>query len=114
MTNFEKYRAAFAVHAPEGALQKAIEKAADFNTSEAEPIKRKPHRLVLIPAALAAAVILMGAFSVPAIYNLLSVWEFGRTKLTSRWISAAKSPLPPLKKTACGLLPMGSILTSRI
>lgn len=74
MTNFEKYRAAFTVHAPEGALQKAMERAANTDSSEESYINRKrgKQRFVLLPAALAAAVILMGAVGVPTIYNLVS------------------------------------------
>lgn len=82
MTNFEKYRAAFAVHAPDGALQKAIEGAADTALSEEGygSRKRRAHRLVLLPAALAAILVLMGAFSVPTIYNLLSGYGVRRNE----------------------------------
>ena len=79
MTNFEKYRAAFSVHAPEGALQRAMESASKTASDKTENINRERHRLVLLPAILAAAV-LMGAVGTPTVYKLLSGMEVRQNK----------------------------------
>ena len=73
MTNSELYRAAFAVRAPEEAVQEAMDRASNLQSSEATGIsqKRKPLRIALLPAILATMVLLMGAAGVSTIYNLL-------------------------------------------
>ena len=75
MTNFERYRAAFALPAPERAVQGAIDRASRRQRLQEAGAKqkRKPSRRVWLAAALVAAVlILMGAGGAAKIYDLLT------------------------------------------
>ena len=66
MTNFERYRAAFAVRAPERAVQAAMDRAVEAAQ------KGTPSRRAWLIALAAAVLILMGAGGAAKIYSLIT------------------------------------------